>query len=1068
MKKFLVLLITIVISMFATVPAANNTVADRPEDVKYVEWAIGYHNRCGKHGKLRHNDTFVRDVNRFARRVAMSPLSLLIGTAMAETTPDERYWSALARGATLEEAKAAYNGASDFEMKAPRRASHPRWAKVDPERISFLSSDSLAEATKAKRGWCRVAELNGFDEITILAYKWYNKDDETVKEPPKEITFRGIKYMYWCSGQGGLKDGSGLYLTRKFLYMKTNGKMNHVLLDAPDGLPMNKVNQIKALSFTACQPTQATVGQFIVFEAKRRTDKAKDIVDGRPVVKVDVPNGYEMSIADEIEQALADGGCIHGPKSGIKAPAAQLRDRKGTKCASVKHKSKYIGKIVTDAFGCQVKVTEQSILSTTDNHKDIKPFLEKVKKGEMSPEEAKAAWLELRGGPDAPIYECPVHPQNGRITLGRQIFGKLSQLKDDALLKVASRDIGKLAELGFESGYKKALQRKYAALRIPELASLLDHPLLYQDMIREYLSRWHKIASGGIEVNGALAIAAIDPDWFDDVYVGGKSVDDPTAGTVKAGTILFGTKNKDGVNPMIGKKVVLARFPQVKSGLPVATIAGDAPASGIVVVSGRPGDMVLQDLDADLDGDKFYLIDDEDIIEAVERANKIFNFPHVVFTKWEAVETKETLTEYVGRCAQWMSQESVGNFAAHQFVIDEMVPYLEEGQAWETLLRPTLDENGNYSVFIPLKEIFNLNILLGVAGNMATDSGKLNHKPDAPEYITTKVAFRPMSQRDAHPNVPDSGFKKPHTAFLPDKYPGVGTNVLRRLYNLLMTLIPIQEVGRSEINDFTYNDDGKIIQDIPLRLWAPGKFEPILEPVWKHTFGNELDQIKTSLVCYPDDAETVELNQDLQVFREAKEGISLVTYFGKYASKIVNIESSLDDDKKGWTVAARDTFGDNLIKFVQTATKRKDISADDCLWLAYNALCQSFIGTQSQSRGTPYAIAQFLKLFEPMLIQQVCHNTGEKPPKIYTEKVSIKDSVTKPIVETINDEPPFDCNEDRAELQKRLTAEVRTETTTEEPPTEEYDVNALKAQLKAKTGWSLEIPVEDELNEEEE
>ena len=1052
MKKLVALLIALIMGMVGTTVSsiADNPI-DTPANVKIVEWAVGYRRRCrAYHGKLQTKS------HTFIRRMALAPMHLMFGAALADSDPNERYWSTLAHGGTPEEAKAAFNATDDAEppkVKA-KRVSHPRWAKVDPEKVSFISTDCLAEITSAKRGWFSAAKLNGFKADTVLIYQWYDPNDpESPKEPPKEIKFRGKKYLNWAAGQGGLKKGATMLLAREFLYTETDGKMNHVLLDAPDGSPINRVNQIRALRFTACKPTGAKNEQIVVLPAKRRTDKVSDIVDGRPVKHVDVPNGYAITDAEEVEQALADGGCNYGTEAGIDTPVAQFRNDGGMKCAGTKYNSKFIGKVVKDAFGRMVEITKKSIITTTDCHKDIKPFLKKIENGEMTGEEAYAAWLEAQGGAEGPIYTCPVHPQNGRVTLGRQIFGKFSQLTDEALFRVVSKDLGKLAEMGFESGYKRALQRKYAALRIPELANLLDHPLLHQDLLREYLSRWHKVASGGVEVDGALALAVMDPAWFDDVYIGGKSVDDPTAGVVAAGTVLFGVPNKDKVNPYLNKEVVLGRFPQVKSGLPVVKVAGGAYASGVIVVSGRPGDMVLQDLDADLDGDKFYIIDNPDIVEAVKKANEKFNFPHVVFSKWEAALANETLEQYQARNAQWQSEESVGVFATHQFVIDEMVPLLKDGEEWKTLLRPTLNKEGDYSDFVTLEEIFELNILLGVAGNMATDSGKLNHKPGAPEYITKKVAFRPMSQRDAHPNAPDSGFKKRHEAFMPDKYPGVGTNVLKRLHDLMMKFIPIIEVGRCETNDFDYDEDGKIIPDIPKALWCPMGFEPVPEQVWKHAFGNELDQVRTSLVCYPNDAETVELNQDLQVFADAENGISLVTYFTKYASRIVAIECGLDDDKKGWTVAARDTFGDNLIRFVQTATGRKDISAEDCLWLAYNALCQSFIGTKSQSRGTAFAMGQFLNLFEGMLIAQVCHNTGAKPPKIFGEKTSIKDSVTSiqekadSTLETTYEEPPFDDSINGMELQQQLLTEVGSETTDEIEPTDNVDVQAMLAQL---------------------
>ena len=1068
MKKLFALLVALLVTLFSATGVADTITVDTPAETKAVEWSIGYYSRCAKYGNaVRHN--YGKRMARFAKCVALAPMRLFLGTAIAEVTPDERYWSCLARGGTQEEAVVAYKATDPAEVKKPkaRRATHPKWSECTTERVEFLSAERLGKAVSAKRGRFTASRLNGFNGKTVLVFQWFHPEDpEPLNEPPKEIYYQGKKYILWCSSQGGVKKGSAIYVLEEFLNTKTNGKENKVLLTPPKGLPVSKDNQCKALRFTACEPTKATNKHIVVLKAKRRTDKAEDIVDKRPIVFVDVVKGYIRKIVDSVEQALADGGFIYGPKAGISSPVAQCRNDGGLKGAGIKYKTKFLGKSVEDAFGRMVEITEESIITTTDCHKDIKPFLKKIENGEMTSEEAYSKWLEAQGGPDGLIYSCPVHPQTGRIQLGRQLFGKCSQIKAEALFRIVSRDIAKLAELGFENGYKKSLQKKYAALKIPELANVLDHPLLYKDTVREYLSRWHRIASGGVEVNGSLAIAVIDPAWFDDVYLGGKSVDDPTAGIVEAGTILFGVPNKDNVNPYIGKKVVLGRFPQVKSGLPVVTVAAGSYASGVIVVSGRPGDMVLQDLDADLDGDKFYVIDEEDVVTAVEAANKIFNFPHVVFSKWDVESEEETLQQYLGRNAKWQSEESVGVFATHQFVIDEMVPLLEEGQEWKTLLRPTLDENGNYSEFITLEEVFDLNILLGVAGNMATDSGKLNHKPEAPEYITKKVAFRPMSQRDAHPNAPDSGFKKRHAAFLPDKYPGVGKNIVKRLYDLMMKLIPIEEVGRSDINDFAYDDDGRILPDRPKMLWCPKSFEPVDENVWKHTFGNELDQITTSLVCHPNDVETVELNADLEVFDNAEEGISLITYFAKYAAKIVDIESSLDDDKKGWTVSGRDTFGDNLIRFVKTATKRKDISDEDCLWLVYNALCQSLIGTQSQSRGTAYSINQFLKLFEGMLIEQVCKNTGCKAPKLFEQKVSIKDSVTKTtekteVVETTTEEPPFDMNINCMTLQQSLLANIGK--TDEVEPNDNVNVGDLWSKLKTEVSEAKEETEQDEM-----
>lgn len=1075
MKKIMMLMLTLVLAIVSVIaPIAN---LDTPEETKAAEWAIGYARRCGTvKAKAKRRRSILK-------KIALAPLGLMFGIA---ADPNERYWAALAGGATPDEAKASYSNASAPVSKG-KRATHPHWSEMEERKVTFISAESLNDIVKARRGWFSAAKLEGFDGETVVAYKWFMPDGENpVLEPPKAITLNGVEYALWCAGQGGVKKGSAIYLKKSFLDVKTNGVPNRDLLDAPDGLPVAKLNQVRALRFTACEPTDATMKQVVVFEAKRRVDKAEQIPDGRPIKHVDVPNGYAISDADEVEQALADGGCIYGPDSGIKSPAAQFRNDGGLKCAGTKYSSKFVGKEATDVFGRKVVCSQETITVTTDCTKDIKPFLKKMKDGLMSGEEAYQAWLTQQGGPDAPIYSCPVHPTNGRVRLGRQIFGKFSQLSEEGLFKVVGRDLGKLATLGFEEGYKDNLRKKFRALRLPELGNVLDSPLLHQGEVKSYLSSWHKIASGGVEVDASLALAIADPAWVDDVYWGGKDVNDPTAGIIEAGKIGFGTPDKTGKNPYLGKKVVLGRFPQVKSGLPVIEVMCGAPCSGVVVVSMRPGDMVLLVLDADLDGDKFYVIDENGIVIAVDLANKIFNFPHVVFTKWEAEEKSETLEEYLGRNASWQAEESVGTFAQHQFVIDEMVPLLEEGEDWTKLVRPTLDKEGNYSIYVPIQEAFDANILLGVGGNMATDSGKLNHKPDAPEWVKYKFAFRPISQRDAHPNAIDTGFKKRHAAFLPGKYPGVEKGVLKRLHDLLMKHIPIQEVGRTEKNDFAYDENGRILPDIPKTLWAPSGFTPVPEEVWLHKFGNELDEIKFCPVLKPDSATAARLNADIKVVNG--EDISLVTYFTQYATKIMSIQADLDDDKKGWTVAANDTFGDNLVEFVRSACQR-NLTADEALWIVYNTLCRSYIGTSSQSRGTAYGMSQFLKLFEEMLISQVCKNAGKKPPKLIGDRKSIKDSVSEtktvaPTVETTDEEPPAETVNVKALLSqleaddeepptetvdvKALLAQLEADE--EEPPTETVDVKALPEQLNAETegsdNWSIEIP-EDEIDYED-
>ena len=86
MKKLVALLIALILGIFSTIPAGADVTVnsiDTPMETKIVEWAIGYGKRCrGYHGKLQPRNW--TPVKQFARRVALAPLMLLIGTASAE------------------------------------------------------------------------------------------------------------------------------------------------------------------------------------------------------------------------------------------------------------------------------------------------------------------------------------------------------------------------------------------------------------------------------------------------------------------------------------------------------------------------------------------------------------------------------------------------------------------------------------------------------------------------------------------------------------------------------------------------------------------------------------------------------------------------------------------------------------------------------------------------------------------------------------------------------------------------------------------------------------------------
>ena len=87
MKKLFALLLALMSLFSATVSTADAVVVDRPETYKVVEWAIGYSKRCrGYCGKITKTSPPIRQM---AKRIAMAPLSLLIGTACAEDAAED-------------------------------------------------------------------------------------------------------------------------------------------------------------------------------------------------------------------------------------------------------------------------------------------------------------------------------------------------------------------------------------------------------------------------------------------------------------------------------------------------------------------------------------------------------------------------------------------------------------------------------------------------------------------------------------------------------------------------------------------------------------------------------------------------------------------------------------------------------------------------------------------------------------------------------------------------------------------------------------------------------------------
>ena len=124
MKKFLALLIAIIIGIIGNINIAQAGQLDIPQDTKSITWEIGYHARCRTIGK----GTRIRINSKRMTRVILLPLMLFAGTA-GKTTSQQKVWQVKVMHrtglkkqsfATFKEAKEAYVRMMNLDKNMPR------------------------------------------------------------------------------------------------------------------------------------------------------------------------------------------------------------------------------------------------------------------------------------------------------------------------------------------------------------------------------------------------------------------------------------------------------------------------------------------------------------------------------------------------------------------------------------------------------------------------------------------------------------------------------------------------------------------------------------------------------------------------------------------------------------------------------------------------------------------------------------------------------------------------------------------------------------------------------------
>lgn len=956
----------------------------------------------------------------------------------------QAFWEELRISGSKSAALSAKENATDaYEHRNAPRAIAKHWGFDSKEKVSFLVAiDGIfngCSVHRAKRAPMPISKLNGFDEDTILVGSWSNINGEegSVKEPSLSVKAEnGQLYELFCFGQTQLKVGGATYLSKKFLDANTNGIANRIILTPPTGLPTQKANQWKALRLSGGVETACSIRNIIWLPAVSRVDQIPDLPSGRKaVVHCDPRKEYELTETNEVNQALLDGFTVYGQNAGINTDKAQLRPFIKTFGIKI-DLAPWVGATVTDYFGVQRTITQESVITTTDNLKDKAAF---KKNGGV---EEYERWIRAQFFDTA--WACELHTTMKEVTVSRQISDKLSQLTDDGLWAVAGKQLAQLVCMGFKDGYEEEAIRRWPVLFQPELKPVINSDLIREQIEKSYLRDWHKLASGGFAVEGEMTYLAADPRWMMEVLIGVRqsdgsfkklAVDDPNAGMVPAGTVWYGGDND------IGKDCVLFRYPQIKHNPPVVKVDAPSKWKNVMLVSMRPGDTTLINLDADLDGDKVYAVFNEHFINAIKRGNEVFEHQLISFDKFDAdpAFVHCSMQKLAAANFEWNRTDGVGIYAGKQWGLNEMLPLIEDGKDWKSIKVPTLDENGNWSVMSTLEEAVRTNVLLTVAGNMATDMGKIGHKPDLPKHFTYRFNFRAMSERDAHPNKPEQNSKK-HMLQLTEKGWYFNKGVLRRTHDLLMKWAKITETGRTATADFLLDEQDRPMPDKANVLYRPEGWTPVDESVWIHAFDGELADVKFApVINAPSQKFISALGRDLQVIDDAEwnAGVSLITFYRKYCAGVAKLNAEFDKDFKTVTFDAEDAVAQKIVLFVKEACGMPEMTNNDALWVAYNTLSRTFLGSADQSRGSGYAMDSYLKAFGDMLLEQVCANAGRTAPKrkhasssdIRTQK--IEDVVEEPVfVEEVAeiDEEPIEDEEPIALTLSDIAANIDEET----------------------------------------
>lgn len=886
-----------------------------------------------------------------------------------------RFRTAIAMGYTREEAEQAKNDPSFVFVDKINEKKTKNLVKRS-FRFTLIRNLETNESIICTRGWCMMADFDGFEldafnyttSFVVLDWKYLHNEG---KELPMEFDYNNRHYIILGASQGGLKNGTCVAFEENFV------KKNEEILrpEWAKELTTQKQCQRISLMLSCAEKTEALIKNIIILPAFSREDK---FVDGEGLFVKHTGNEehpYTVETVEEYTNALCDGFAIAGKTAGFgKRKYAIIRPTKGL-CAIVDFDKYGINHTsVIDYFGVRRIVTNNSIIVTTDNVKDIKAF---KKNGGYLEEER---WQKAQASEY--VYVCNTFNHEGKIELARQMTDKFTQIED--VTKFVDISAANLALYATERGYAEKLADTYRVLKLSQLENMLKSPALYDATMDKVVGMYHDICGGRIAVKGSVCYGIGDLKWFTDVYVwnnGNNNIIDysRTAGEIPAGCVKYGKNlvdmtnldenglplDKNG-NPVY---IVLGRFPQINPKMMRMRVVGDAEVKGCISFSMQDMEDALINLDADLDGDEFMCIEDEQIIEAVRVAQERFNFKTIVYeTMTENPEAKHcSLQQYMKWALEW---SQVGLAVYPIFEQMELVPLLKDGEDWRTIKVPVFTRDNGWKRRYLQKVIEHDIPIVSCQGHDATDGAKRGNKGGIDSSIMEWYSPAPMSHWDA---------KRTQLSEMRARLDDVANANGVRVNEGIIARIRA-DIRRRGLKLETRYLENCGVKEYPTFVKRPeGNFEGVEASVWRKSLRSDLMGHK--LVLKKSEVSEGFYNKFLQgaagsndAAENAEAVIDIMSAF-RVASELQKISVKEDEHDTMKEVCVDITT--SIIEFMNEFCKQNNIYATDAekVWMAYNKLAETFFSAKCAENG--WLVGQFLVKFSKCIEHAVRENSGE-------------------------------------------------------------------------------------------